>query len=168
MKSLGVATSVSSRDFPGKKVIFTVPVSREKWSGSREIKFSGLGVVFAVASTKKSPCCLISRLSRVHFAQFSGFSGKSEGFKCSQILCGFPRDYTASIPQSCVIKKCEIPSIVPLISNLFLKVNITAVDSQSHNMILKRGKWDRSGLGNLNQYEATVGQPLIGEWWWAS
>ncbi len=35
------------------------------------------------------------------------------------------------------------------------------VDTASHQLMLKNGKWDGSSLGNLNEFEALVGQPLL-------
>lgn len=40
-------------------------------------------------------------------------------------------------------------------------MQVTVVDSANHIMTLKNGKWDTSSLGNLNQFEASVGQPLL-------
>ena len=43
-----------------------------------------------------------------------------------------------------------------------LKVNVTVIDSQGHNLNVRKGKWDGSDRrsSGVNDHEAIVGQPL--------
>ena len=38
---------------------------------------------------------------------------------------------------------------------------MTVVDTSSHILTVKNGKWDQQNMGNLNPFEASVGSPLL-------